>query len=106
MYYNVYQTIITPESAAHGEADSQAPVLATPSLREAIETVCETRTAEVDGVHAIECSDYPVRAGSWVTVYNGGEYITGAHESRSLHFSNATASSVRRVARLLGAYGV
>ena len=99
MTYAVTYDIVTPESAEHGEAQECGFIDDNiKSLREAIDYLFQTRTASVDGVIAIE--DH----GRWVTVHNGMEYLTGANESRSLHFpENITESSRKRILSLIGA---
>ena len=102
--FDVTYEIITQASAEHGEADAMGYICEAATLREALERVNETRTCRVDGVHAIEADEYPIVAPSWVTVFNGMEYETGAHENRSLHFPKSlTPATRRRIARLLGA---
>lgn len=104
--FNVTYDVVTPESAEHG--DSEAGFVAEDlPLRAALECLFETRTSRVDGVSAIEANEYPVEFPYWLTVTNGMEFETGAYESRSLHFPDwVTGSSRRRVARLIGCYGV
>jgi hypothetical protein len=101
--FDVTYEIITRESAEHGEADEIGYICEAVTLREALESVNETRTCRVDCIQAIEADEYPIVAPSWVTVYNGGEYETGAHENRSIHFPESlTPATRRRIARLLG----
>lgn len=105
--FNVTYEIVTPESAEDGEAAELGFIAEGVTLREALEFVSETRTSHVGGVHAIEANEYPVRAPRWITVSNGMEFMTGAYESRALHFPDSvTGASRRRVARLMGCYGV
>lgn len=95
--------IVTPESAENGDIDESGSVLMTVDLRQAIKALTETRTSRVNGVLTTEFSSYPVAEGNWLTVYNGMEFETGAHESRSLHFRKGTTlSSMKRIARLAG----
>jgi len=102
MYAVSYQ-VVTQESAEHGDAASAGMVLEDATLRDAIAAVFETRTSHVSGVECVECDEWPVTAPRWITVTNGMEYHTGAHESRSLHMpENLTPSSRRRIARLCG----
>ena len=100
--YRVYYEIVTPESAAHGDADERGDVLQTNDLREAIDALQGTRTNLVDGLEAVEWSASELSPRDWITVVNGQEFETGAHESRTLHFSGVTVSSMKRVARLVG----
>ena len=101
--FNVTYEIVTQESAEHGDSDESGFIIQGAGLRDALESVNGTRTTRVDGVLAIETSE----SGSgfrWITICNGMEYETGAHESRSLHIpDNVTPSSRRRIARMLGA---
>ena len=106
MLFNVTFEIMTQESAEYGEAEKQGYIAEGVSLRDALALVFETRTNQVEGVTTIEANEYPVTAPSWITVYNGMEFFTGANESRSIHFpDNMTASSRCRVARLMNCYG-
>lgn len=101
--FNVTYEIVTPESAEHGEADELGFIAENVNLREALEYVTGTRTSRVSGVEAIEASDSDISRARWLTVYNGTEFETGAAESRSIHFPpSLTASSKKRIARLLG----
>ena len=101
--FNVTYEIITPESAECGDADERGFILEGATLREAINAVNETRTNHVDGVQAIEADCYPIDGLRWVTIYNGMEFLTGAHENRSLHIpDNVTQASRLRIARLMG----
>lgn len=101
--FSVTYEIITPESAEYGDADERGYIFESCTLREAVDAVFETRTSHCDGISAIEANEYPVSSPRWITVYNGGEFQTGAHENRSLHFPDAvTPSSRRRIARLIG----
>lgn len=102
--FAVTYEIVTEESASEGEADESGWICERVSLRVALRNVADTRTNEVDGVESIECDESPVVAPRWVTVTNGMEFRTGAHESRSLHIPHGvTAASRRRIARLVGA---
>ncbi len=102
--FRVTQEIFTPENAADGEAGSHKTLGRNLSLRDALELVNETRTARVDGVQGVELSASDIAAAGWITVYNGMEYESGAHESRALHLPDwMTAASKRRVAQLMNA---
>lgn len=101
--FDVTYEIITQESAEHGDAEDMGYISEQVTLREALESVNGTRTCRVDCVQAIEASEYPVVSPQWVTIYNGMEYETGAHENRSIHFPKSlTPSTRRRIASLLG----
>lgn len=104
--FNVTYEIMTPESAEYGDADERGFIVEGASLRDALDYVFSTRTSQCEGVEAVEANEYPVVSPGWITVYNGIEYLTGAHESRSIHFpDNMTASSRVRVARLMQCTG-
>lgn len=96
--------IVTPESAKHGDAAERGFISQNSTLRDAVADFHATRTAQCDGVAAIECDSSRGRP-QWVTIVNGAEYQTGANESRSLHIPPAVSrSSARRIAQLLGAH--
>ena len=104
MLFNVTYEIVTEASAAEGDVDERGFISEGVRLRDAIADVQATRTNQVDGVECVECSDSNPDDARWVTVYNGMEYVTGAHESRSLHLpDNLTSATRRRIARLVGA---
>jgi hypothetical protein len=97
--FAVTSEIVTEESAAEGCLDEeQSQHFGRMSLREAIKLVQQTRTCHVDGVTAIEADCTRVQ------VFNGREFLTGAHESRTIHIPpNVTRATAQRIARLLGA---
>lgn len=106
--FRVCFEIVTPESAADGEAAERGVVGDFESLREALEAW------NGYGCH-VECDSAPASVANpprWFTAYgvNDGTreyYETGAEESRSLHFLRPVSPhSAVRVARLVGAYGV
>lgn len=104
MKFSVTYEIVTPESAEHGDADERGYICEDSDLRSALTDVHETRTSLVGGVEYVECDSYPTTAPRWITVTNGMEFETGAHESRSLHLpASITPASARRIARLAGA---
>jgi hypothetical protein len=101
--FDVTYEIVTPESAAFGDVDSQGYVSRGVRLREAIEDVRDTRTSRGEGVEAIEPSssggDY-----RWINVTNGPQFDTGAQETRTLHLpDDITSASRARILRLVGA---
>ena len=101
--FSVTYEIVTAESAEQGDVDERGVVCQGASLREAVDSVQQTRTAHCGGVEAVECDSSPRTRPHWVTVINGMEYRTGAQESRSLHIpESVSASSARRIARLVG----
>jgi hypothetical protein len=104
--FSVTFEIVTQESAEHGcIADAGYEWPSPCSLRDAIETVLETRTCHCDGIESIEPSDSDIGQARWITVYNGMEFLTGAQESRSLHLpENLTPSTRKRIFRLLTNY--
>ncbi len=96
MQFNVTYEIVTPESAENGDSDESGFISEGVSLRKAIDDLFAARTSQCGGVASIENND------RWITVYNGTEFLTGAQESRSLHFpQNITAASKARVWRLV-----
>ncbi len=99
--FNVTYDIVTKESAEYGDAEERGFIGEDLPLRDAIFKVCRTRTNAVDSVSAIEWSGSDKR---WITIDNGMEYLTGAYESRSLHFpDNVTMATRQRIGRLIGA---
>lgn len=105
--FNVTYEIMTEESAAQGCSEEHGFLATNVSLREAFAEVHNTRTSRVDCVHCIEADECPVVSPRWITVYNGMEFETGAYENRSLHIpGHITDSSRRRIARLMGCYGI
>ena len=105
--FNVTYEIVTHESAELGDYAESGFLSRDVSLRDAIAKVQETRTNQCGGVECVECDSWPAIAPRWITVTNGAEFMTGAVESRSLHIPvNVAPSTARRIARLLGAYGV
>ena len=99
--FNVTFEIATHESAENGDAESRGYISQCQPLREALADLWETRTSHCDGVHCIEANNSNARDAEWVTVYNGAEYLTGANESRSIHFPKHLTPSSR--ARLVAA---
>jgi hypothetical protein len=101
--FSVTYDIVTPDSAEHGDTDECGHIGQGLTLREAIKELHATRTCRVDGVQAIETDSFPCTAPRWITVTNGMEFETGAHESRALHIpNNVTPASARRIAMLAG----
>jgi len=102
--FDITYEIVTQESAEHGDVDDQGYIAQGLTLREAIDTLFETRTSRCSGVECIEPSCSDIKDTRWFTVRNGMEYETGAYESRSLHMpDHVTGSSRHRIARLIGA---
>jgi hypothetical protein len=102
--FTVTYEIVTPESAEVGDAAERGFISQEQTLRNALADVFQTRTAHCEGVTEIEASCSDVAQSRWATVYNGMEYLTGAHESRSLHFpDNITGASKGRILRLMKA---
>ena len=100
--YSVTYELWSPEDLEIGDTDDRGFISQGVSLRDAIDDVTAT-----DSIHCeqqgIDLSSWPADAHCWLTVYNSADYISGVSESRSLHFpKHITASSRRRVARLLG----
>ena len=106
--FNVVSEIVDPESSVDGAPDVER-IDEYPdgcSLRDAIDTVRQTRTSACDGVESVETDTWPIRTGDrvrWITINNGAEFETGCMESRTLFIPDSvSASSSRRIARLLG----
>lgn len=96
MKFNVTYEIVTPESAERGDCAEQGFALEDAGLRDAIDSLFETRTSRVGGVAFGEVDDRSARIG------NGMEFETGAHETRTLHMPQPVTDSSRgRVSRLL-----
>jgi len=93
--FNVTFEIVTPESAAEGDAAERGFVAENVSLREAYKAI---------GCYALKADEWPVRSPRWFTNFEYDEdFQTGARESRSLHLPNhLTEASRMRIARLLG----
>ena len=100
--FNVTYELISEESAEYGESADNGFEAIDVTLREALDYVTQTRTCHCGGVVAVEASCSDNRQASWITVYNGMEFLTGFHENRSIHFpDNITASSRARLCRLV-----
>jgi hypothetical protein len=100
--FDVSYDIVTPESAEHGDVDERGFISQGETLREAIKLVHRTRTNKVDGCN-VEADTTRGNRYRWVTVSNGAEFETGAHETRYLHIPlHVTHASARRIARLAG----
>lgn len=92
---------VTDESAARGDIAEAGFISRGSPLREAVEAFCDVRRAN----GYVEANESPVVSPRWLTAY--GEHAEGETETRSLHFpATVTASSRRRLARLLGCYGL
>jgi len=99
--YSVTYDIVTEESAEEGDTADSGHILESALLDDAIHSVLDTESNTIDGryIHANE-SNGRIR---WITVSNGADWITGESETRYLHIpETVTASSSRRIARLLG----
>lgn len=102
--FTVTYDIVTEESAAEGETAEAGFIIENTPLRDAIKALFETHSCHCEGIQCIEANESPMRSPNSVTVFNGSNYLTGACESRSLHMpANLTASTRRRIARLVGA---
>ena len=102
--FNVTYEILSEESAEQGDSDERGFICQSVTLREAAKAVHETRTCHVGGVECIEPDSWPAARVRWITVSNSMEFLTGEYESRSLHIPDTvSASSSRRIARLVGA---
>lgn len=101
MMFNITYEITTPESAENGDFEETGFIIQDASFKEAMEELRWHRGCYV------EANEYPVRDPRWFTFYETGvDYQTGATTNLSLHLpANITASSARRIARLIGCYG-
>lgn len=96
--FSVTYEIVTPESAAEGEAEERGFICEGETLREALKELFRTRTNRVDSGQGLDTSI------GILTQYNGAEFETGAHENRTLHMPRTiTGATYRRIARLAGA---
>jgi hypothetical protein len=102
---NVTYDIITEESSEMGEAEEMGFISQEVSLRDAIKDLFTTRTCHVDGLSFIEANfDGSLLSCLSIRVGNGMEFLTGAHEQRTLHLNlPITPSSATRLTKLLGA---
>jgi hypothetical protein len=104
--FGVSFEIVTPESAAEGDADERGMIEENESLREAISDFNTTRTRHVGGVESIEADISPIGKTTrvcFITITNSTEFLTGAQESRTLHIpKTVTDASSRRIAKLVG----
>ena len=92
---------VTEDSAEIGDVAERGYISRGSTLREAVEAFCDVRAAN----GYVEANELPVEAPRWLTAY--GDMEDGASETRSLHFPDSiTPASRRRLARLLGCYGV
>lgn len=100
--FTITYEIITEASAEDGEAADAGFVAERLNLREALGYVTATESCHCSQ-SGVEASDSRVEQARWITVYNGANYLSGNCENRSLHIpETVTASSRRRIARLLG----
>jgi hypothetical protein len=105
--WSVTYSIVSQESAVHGDSDEIGYIWENCTLRQALDSVFETRTSQVSGVEYIEANCYPCDDSRWFSVSNGMEFVTGDCEERSLHFPESiTNASRKRLMRLAGAHGV
>ncbi|HTS05546.1 MAG TPA: hypothetical protein VMP68_08180 [Candidatus Eisenbacteria bacterium] len=103
--FDVTYEITTPESAESGDYEELGYIAEGVSFREAVDLVKSTRTSLCDGIMCIVASDSRIDQARWITVYNGMEFETGAHESRNLHIpDHITAASRRRIMRIVESF--
>lgn len=95
-HFSVTYEIVTPESAEQGEAEETGYICKGTNLREAFQAVYGTRTNRVDGINAIEANDSDTSRAHWVSICNGMEFETGAHETRSIHFPDSLTAATRK----------
>jgi hypothetical protein len=101
--WNVTYETITEESAENGETEDSGFLLENGSFREAMQLTYEYRCEQ-----GIEGNNSDIGSCRWFTWYKTNEdYRTGETENRSLHIpDHITGASRRRIARLIGAYGI
>jgi len=101
--FRVTYEIVTPESAEHGEAESHGFVNDWGCRIPIDEAMQSQESFEMSLRDAMQFCYPQEDSGSWWSECDGREnYQTGASERRSLHPPrNITASSYRRVSRLL-----
>lgn len=94
--FGVTFDIVTEESAEHGGCESSGWIDESATLRDAVKDLFSTRTCHVEGINGMDCEERRV------TISNGMEFLTGAHESRTLHIPReVTRASAARIVRLL-----
>ena len=88
--------VITPSSAAHGDAEDSGVLYPSITLREALD--------ELSSAEHVEANEWPVTCPRWITGYRTHEdHEVGDSCNLSLHFpEHLTPSTRRRIARLLG----
>lgn len=92
---------VDEESAKQGDTCEDGFISRGSVLREAVAAFGDVRNAN----GYVEANECPAVAPRWLTAY--GEAEDGVSETRSLHFpATVTPASRRRLARLLGCYGV
>ena len=105
--FMVSYDIVSAESVMEGDVSEEGIVARGLTLREAVQSVQESRTSRNPGIMAVECDSYPALRPEWIMVMFGSEYETGDTESRYLHIPpHVTAASRRRIAHLLNASGL
>ncbi len=99
--WRVSYEIVTPESAAEGEAEERGMITEGEgvTLRHALQLA----TGSLSHYAAESANEWPIRAPRWFDFDFSECFQTGAHERRSLHVPDSiTPASRRRLARLLG----
>ena len=100
--FTVTYEIVTPESTELGDYLELGCVKTGVPVREPLEEVWSTRTSQVDGILCVEADNSEWTEARWVTVHNGMEYLTGAYESRSIHFpAHLTGATRKRLVRVV-----
>lgn len=101
MRFAVTYNKVDKESAKEGDTCEAGFISRGSVLREAVEAFRDVRHP----TGYVEANECPAIAPRWLTTY--GEPEDGVDETRAIHFPDTvTASSRRRLARLLGCYGV
>jgi hypothetical protein len=100
--FNITYSIVTPESAEHGDIAESGFRAENLTFREAMDELRWYRGGYVEA----DC--LPVHRPRWFTFCEADhDYATGAVTSYSLHIpEHVTEASRQRIARLLGCYGV
>ena len=100
--FNITFETISPESAENGDFEETGFLHEGLTFREAMDVLRWKRGCYV------EADSYPVRNPRWFTFYNAEEHhLCGSVTHWSLHIpEHITESSRRRIAKLVGCYGV
>lgn len=101
MRFAVTYDKVDEESASRGDTCEAGFISRGSVLREAVEAFTDVRRSN----GYVEANECPAVTPRWLTAF--GESEDGVSETRSLHFPDTvTPASRRRLARLLGCYGI